>query len=695
MASEGSEPAGGALGTRADAAQTDDPAGRFSLDDFRLRLDSPLFHRDPGVATSEPAAHLRELTWEHVVRSPEAETPPTVAEFRAQLIPAPALPPMSLLVNSSPEPAAAAAAAPAPATPSWMTTVDDVLNASGFTVPAAAVELISQPVEIVPTLPPVTPAFSPSVTPPSTPAVEAELNRLAFLPDIEEPVGPVEVPRIATSDQPAVPAPVAPVPVMPSLSEHEMYAPRPSSVAVAPRRSYSELAATMVPTTRRDKRHPVRRFFATVVLLSLLGGGLFAAKYYFFDQRWEGDTKALAAEVETARGLTFDHAVKVTSLPADEYSTKLINVTFGLNADNVDATAGEWRALGLLSGQLDVATLGLAGLADSPAFYDAGNETIYLVEGLPADMERFALQRALTMALLDQEYGWGARLAGAPPAVVRGTRALYDADALATATSLVDDAERVNLANQQQTLFTAFQIPVSTVPFATAAASRSGLALSPYFVGADDTVRELVESDALITDGQALDLRRLLAGAPETVSAQSQGMLFWYHVLAARLDNDTAWRAALSWRGDDVSVVNGSSGVCVTALVQVDPAAFDSVVGTFQAWAGRAPAESATSVSAVPGTSTGQLTVSACDPGTEISTNDGRTRLSLGGAPLRAEQFRHLREAFPQLTSQQLACAVFGGDAVGPGDERNILDPLEGWGALAAHPTGDPNSCPA
>ncbi|MDO8391101.1 MAG: hypothetical protein Q7V57_11480 [Actinomycetota bacterium] len=682
MASEGSEPAGGTVGTQADGAQRDDPVGRFSLDDFRLRLDSPLFHRDPGVATSEPAAQLRELTWEHVVRAPEAEAP-TVDDFRAQLIPAPALPPMSLLVHHTPtapapapepepEPEPAHQPEPEPealvqvANPPWMATVDDVLAASGFTVP--------------------TPVFSPSVTPPSTPAVEAELNRLAFLPDLEEPVGPVEVPRIATADQPVVEA----APVMPSLSEHEMYAPRPSSVA--PRRSYSDLASSITPTSRRIKRHPVRRFFATVVLLGLLGGGLFAAKYYFFDQRWEGDTKALAAEVESARGLTFDHAVDVTTLPAGEYSSKLINVTFGLNDDNVDATAGQWRALGLLNGPLDVGTLGLAGIADSPAFYDSGSETIYVVEGLPADLERFALQRALTLALLDQEYGWGSRIAGAPPAVARGTRALYDADALATATSLVDDAERVNVNTQQQTLYTAFQIPVSTVPFATAAASRTGLALAPFFVGAPATIRDLIESDALITDGQALDLRRLVSGQPESVSAQSQGMLFWYHVLAARLDNDTAWRAALAWRGDDVSVVRGTSGVCVTALVQVDPAAFDGVVGTFQAWAGRAPAESNTSVIAVPGTTTGQLTVSACDPGAAIATNDGRTRLSLGGAPLRAEQFRHLLQAYPQLTSQQLACAVFGADSVGTGDERGILDPLEGWGALAAHPAGDPNA---
>jgi len=39
----------------------------FAADDFRLRLDSPLFHREPGMVAAQ-APQLRELTWEHVVR---------------------------------------------------------------------------------------------------------------------------------------------------------------------------------------------------------------------------------------------------------------------------------------------------------------------------------------------------------------------------------------------------------------------------------------------------------------------------------------------------------------------------------------------------------------------------------------------------------------------------------------------------
>ncbi len=174
---------------------------------------------------------------------------------------------------------------------------------------------------------------------------------------------------------------------------------------------------------------------------------------------------------------------------------------------------------------------------------------------------------------------------------------------------------------------------------------------------------------------------------PATPSAQSEGMLFWYHVLASRVGNDTAWRAALGWRDDSVSLIQGER-TCVTAMVQIDPGSFEVALAAFQAWAAAAPSQSGAQVGP---TATGQITVSACDPGDTVGTNDGRARLSLGGAPLRSEQFHRLVAAYPQLSAAQLACAVFAGDGVSAGDERGMVDPVEGWAAPNAHPAPDPN----
>ena len=87
----------------------------------------------------------------------------------------------------------------------------------------------------------------------------------------------------------------------------------------------------------------------------------------------------------------------------------------------------------------------------------------------------------------------------------------------------------------------------------------------------------------------------------------------------------------------------------------------------------------------------GQISISACDPGVAVPTNDGRPRLTLGGAPLRAEQFRLLVAQQPTLPPGQLACAVFGGDDVGTSDDRSVIDVTNVWPAPAAHPAADPN----
>ena len=44
-----------------------DGRAQMSPDDLRLRLGSPLFAREAGLAAAAPVPGLRELTWEHVI----------------------------------------------------------------------------------------------------------------------------------------------------------------------------------------------------------------------------------------------------------------------------------------------------------------------------------------------------------------------------------------------------------------------------------------------------------------------------------------------------------------------------------------------------------------------------------------------------------------------------------------------------
>ena len=528
---------------------------------------------------------------------------------------------------------------------------------------------------------------------PATDAVEAEMNRLAFLPDHEDDLsGPVEVPSIAYSDVRNAPA-AAPSLAAPKLSVGEQYQPKQSAPIV--RHTYADLAMQAAPVAPRRKRHVLRKMVSLVVLLAMVGGGLFAVKYFVLDRvQWSKELAPLVEQVETARGLTFEDEVTVTTLPATDYATRLADSTFGITAEADTAAPSELRALGLMSGAFDAEAVGLAATVDTPAFYDPTDKAIYVVEGVETELYTFSMHRALTAALLDQHFDWGTRLEGQAATVVRGTRALYEGDALLTAQSLVAEADRDTINQQIFASFADLGVTSNPAPFVSVAAGRLGLAVMPYLSTLSLEERNLLEADAAFTDGQVLDLRRLVSSEAATVAEQSQGMLFWYHVLAARVDDDLAWRAALAWQSDETSTEINVEKYCTTGSIVFDAAATDLVTLAFSEWAAKAPAEAATTTKVAPAAGgTVTVTMSACDPGEQAVTNDGALRLSLGGAPLRAEQFRLLMDVTTPPNAEVAACAVYGGDAVSMNDERGMLDASTGWAAPAAHPAPDLAVC--
>jgi hypothetical protein len=541
-------------------------------------------------------------------------------------------------------------------------------------------------------------------------AVQAEMNRLAFLPDQEDDLDhPVEVPVIASSGDvrvvaaatpsvPSIPAPApaptsAPAPVAggPTLSAAQAFQARPSAAPV--RHNYSSLLnTTSVPVPQRRKRHVMRKFVSVLVLLAMVAGGLFAVKFFVLDRvSWSKELEPLAKAVEGERTLDFDRSVSVTSLPVDEYAARLADSALALDGTAPNVRDGVWRSLGVLNGALDPAVLGLTAVVDEPAFYDPAQHAIVEVDGLKTEWRTYALHRALTMALLDQHYDWSSRIATLAPTAARGTVALYDADAIAVADALLEDATRAAAATQSFMAYVDYKVPASPSPFGTAVAGRLGLAVAPYLASLTTSQRDQLEQNAVFTDGQLLDLRRVTSGAEATVSANSQGMLFWYHALASRVDNDLAWRAALAWQADEVVGSANGTAICTSASLTFDASAADVVTAAFTAWAAAPPTGGTSSVEFQPVVA-GQLTgaVKACDAGATATAGAPKARLSLGGAPLRAEQFRRLRVTQPGVTQAVAACAVYGADPVTAADERNMIDPVEGWTAPTTHPVPDP-----
>jgi hypothetical protein len=358
-----------------------------------------------------------------------------------------------------------------------------------------------------------------------------------------------------------------------------------------------------------------RTFMTLVLLLGLLAGGAFAAKKYLLQElKWSAELKPIADEVAAARGLEFKVPVEMTALPISDYAARLAASVI----DPRTVSAPTWRALGLVNGELDLAAVGRQALNDSPAFYDPATETILVSDDLASHehLYRFAIRRALTAALLDQQFDWGTRVAAASPAAALAIRANIDGDALAVANAMAVNDAPEQLATELSEFVQSHPSAVSPSQYAASIAGRAGAVMRPTVVAlANDAPGLAALERATPTNDAAFD-----AAHPATTVASpagTQGMMFWYYVLASRIDDAQAWSAAVRWTGDSIATSTGPAGQCVDANITAgDPDGAAVLLVTFTSWANFAPAESGTTVTQAEGN---QIAIRACDPGAAVS----------------------------------------------------------------------------
>jgi hypothetical protein len=113
-------------------------------------------------------------------------------------------------------------------------------------------------------------------------------------------------------------------------------------------------------------------------------------------------------------------------------------------------------------------------------------------------------------------------------------------------------------------------------------------------------------------------------------------MMFWYYVLASRIDDTQAWLAATRWMGDSVVPSTDPASQCVDAKIAAADADGAAVLlASFTSWAAGAPAESGTLVVPIEGN---QIAIHACDPGPAISAQlPVRVPVAFGGAGVERE----------------------------------------------------------
>ena len=430
---------------------------------------------------------------------------------------------------------------------------------------------------------------------------------------------------------------VAAAAAMPSLSQATLFTPQ----RTLPPRPVAPLIVAP-PLSKRHKRRKggaLRSLFSLIVIVSLLGGAAYAAKRYILDVgAWDDGVKVVADDVAEMRGLDFKAPVVVVSLPVDEYARRLTDEALGLAFREQPSRAPELRAMGLLRGELDTVDLGETAMIDMPAFYSPTDEKILMAElaGLGPVSQRFALSRALAQALLDQHFGWSAKIKGSTSSVAFGIRALVDADALSVASSMLPNGGAAAIVTDQLNLVQQYGYTTNS-SYLAAVAGRAGVVMAPTFHGirADPTAADALVATAITSDGAVLDLVRGLNSQtidPATGTGETMGLAYWYYVLAGRLDDQQAWLAATSWAGDTTTVSANTGGVCVNSTIAAFTDGGAAALKTaFDSWAAAGPLEARTTVQFLDGN---RVALMSCDPGVAAITMAEGLPMAFGGAPV-------------------------------------------------------------
>ena len=196
-------------------------------------------------------------------------------------------------------------------------------------------------------------------------------------------------------------------------------------------------------------------------------------------------------------------------------------------------------------------------------------------------------------------------------------RATVDGDALNVANTLAAGDAPDQLAPELLAFVQAHGSAVSPSQYASALIGRAGVAMRPTIAamaGVPDAVSQLERTTP--ANDSVLDAARLPDGAAAAPSS-SQGMIFWYYVLASRIDDTQAWSAVAHWTGDSLSQSVNEGAQCLDAKVgagDADGAA--AMLAAFQSWASLAPAESITTVAPIDGN---EVAIRACDPGAVLT----------------------------------------------------------------------------
>jgi hypothetical protein len=356
--------------------------------------------------------------------------------------------------------------------------------------------------------------------------------------------------------------------------------------------------------------------------------------------QWDPRVEALATFIEAARGLDFDHPVHVDFLTPAAYTEETTSDEGALEDEDraeLDRYAGELRALGVATGELDLfAVYNQVSDAGTLAFYDPVEQRVKVRGTTMTVGLQVTLVHELTHALQDQHFDlerlYANELDSSAAAAFRGLiegdavriEERYVQEALNAEDQAAYDEEYASEIEQSESLTgdvpafvnATFGVPyLLGQPLAEMLANRGGNdAVDDAFRNPPDTEEHLFDPASFLADEGSDDVELDLDDDLDVFDDGPFGSPSWYLLLAERIDPRVAFDATLGWAGDAYAAFERDDRVCVRVAFVGDTSEDEDAMGAALAtWAQAMPGGQATAleIDHHPG-------LEACDAGTEV-----------------------------------------------------------------------------
>ena len=355
---------------------------------------------------------------------------------------------------------------------------------------------------------------------------------------------------------------------------------------------------------------------------------------------WDPRAADLAAYVEEARGLDFDHPVFVDFLSPEDYTDEVTTDEETLaeeDREDLARYAGELRAMGVASGEVDLfAAYNQVSDSGTLAFYDPVEERVR-VRGTEVSVGlRVTLVHELTHALQDQHFDLE-RLyeEDLEEGEALAYRALVEGDALRIEQAYVDEEltgdeqaayddeyagqveeSEADLADVPPFVSASFGVPYAFgQPLVLMVANDGGnRAVDDAFRTPPTTEEHLFDPASFLAEEGAEEVELGLDDDVDVIDDGTFGSPAWYLVLAERIDPKVAFEATLGWGGDTYASFERDGRACLRAVFAGDSGRDEEeMAAALETWLAALPGGQAETIEV-----DGHPGVEACDPGTDV-----------------------------------------------------------------------------